>query len=127
MDESALLVNRIMSSSEKTDDSSDDSQALIQILLMKNGLKHDPNLLISPNKGQKVIHDSSIHYLAGEPVVGCEGAHAVGEDHDGRVVVGLVRRLREGGEIGKEWIEFIWKELEFRHRVQSPVLARFYG
>ena len=60
-----------------------------------------------------LTHDSSIHYLAGEPVVGGEGAHAVGDDHDGRVSVGLVRRLGEGGEIGKEWIEFIWKGSEF--------------
>ena len=68
MDESPLLVNRIMISP----DSSDDALVMIHISIIKNGLKYDTNLSLSlshthTQNGQKVIHvsnltrDSSIH------------------------------------------------------------------
>ena len=49
-----------MISSEKTVDSSDVSRVMIHMFIMKNELKHDSNLFISPKKGKKVIHDSNL-------------------------------------------------------------------
>ena len=54
---------------EKANDLSDDSRVMIPISLLKNGLKHDLNISVSLQKGQKVVHDSnltrdsSFHYL----------------------------------------------------------------
>ena len=52
-------------------------------------------------------------HLAREPVVGGDGAHAVREDHDGRVAVAPVCQLGEGGEVRKELIQLVWKRVIF--------------
>ena len=51
------------------------------------------------DEGTDVLVLPRLIHLVGEPVVSGHRAHAVGEDHDGRVAIGLVCKLSEGGEI----------------------------
>ena len=46
-------------------------------------------------------------HLAREPVMGGDGAHAVREDHDGRVAVAPVGELGQGGEVRKELTQLV--------------------